>query len=32
MQDARDAYDAHEMWCNRVPMLGGGGASSLLGI
>ena len=31
MQYARNAYDAHNVLCNRVPLLGGG-ASSQLGI
>ena len=32
MEYARNAYDAHDVLWNRVPLLGGGGASSQLGI
>ena len=32
MQYARDAYDTHDVLCNRVSVLGGGGVSSQLGI
>ena len=32
MEYARNAYDAHDVLWNKVPLWGGGGASSQLGI
>ena len=32
MEYARNAYDAHDVLWNRVPLLGGRGVSSKLGI